>query len=242
MIAQISDSGVDYGRFVRDVCSSSSGCARQTPALAELPPTSTLAVACRLRTSPKCHGIVEPAASFGNSRFTRGRVMRPRFIHGQTQSTEAHSGRSGRATRERICARRKRKQHGSHQNDDENEGSGEGWLIFAGIALLIAGVMRIFDAIWAFRYHGALPSNLEDATLGHSLKTYGWVYLIVGIVVILAGIGVMVRSQFARWIGIIAAAILGISAIWWMPYLPHLVPYLYWDLLLCHLRSGSARR
>ena len=79
------------------------------------------------------------------------------------------------------------------------EERGEGWLIFAGIALLIVGIMRIFDAIWAFRYHGVLPSNLEAAIFGHSLKTYGWVYLIVGIVMILAGIGVMVRSQFFRW-------------------------------------------
>ncbi len=100
------------------------------------------------------------------------------------------------------------------------EERGEGWLIFAGIALLIVGVMRIFDAIWAFRYHGALPSNLEAAIFGHSLKTYGWVYLIVGIVMILAGLGVMASSQFSRWIGIFAAAILGISAIWWMPYYP----------------------
>ncbi len=98
--------------------------------------------------------------------------------------------------------------------------SGSGWTIFAGIALLVAGVMRIFDAIWAFRYHGVLPSNFEAAIFGHSLKTYGWVYLVVAIILILVGLGVMVQSQVARWIGIFAAAILGISAIWWMPYYP----------------------
>jgi hypothetical protein len=97
---------------------------------------------------------------------------------------------------------------------------GNGWTIFAGIALLVAGVMRIFDSIWAFRYHGVLPSNLEAAIFGHTLKTYAWVYLAVGIILILAGFGVMVQSQISRWIGIFAAAILGISAIWWMPYYP----------------------
>jgi hypothetical protein len=97
---------------------------------------------------------------------------------------------------------------------------GSGWTIFAGIALLVAGVMRIFDSIWAFRYHGVLPSNLEAAIFGHTLKTYAWVYLVVGIILILAGFGVMVLSQVSRWIGIVAAAILGISAIWWMPYYP----------------------
>ncbi len=97
---------------------------------------------------------------------------------------------------------------------------GEGWLIFAGIVLGVAGIMRIFDAIWAFQYHGVLPSNLENAIFGHSLKTYGWVYLIVGIVLIFSAFGVVARAQLSRWIGIVAGAVAAISAIWWMPYYP----------------------
>jgi hypothetical protein len=97
---------------------------------------------------------------------------------------------------------------------------GEGWRFFAGSVLGIAGIMRFFDAIWAFRYHGVLPSNFEAALFGHSLKTYGWVYLIVAIILIGASVGVMFGSQFSRWIGIVAASLLAISAIWWMPYYP----------------------
>ncbi len=100
------------------------------------------------------------------------------------------------------------------------EEKGEGWLIFAGIVLGVAGIMRIFDAIWAFQYHGVLPSNLENAIFGHSLKTYGWVYLIVGIVLIFCAFGVVARVQLSRWIGIVAGAVAAISAIWWMPYYP----------------------
>ena len=68
----------------------------------------------------------------------------------------------------------------------ERSGDG-GWITFAAIILGLAGVMRIFDAIWAFRYHGVLPENLEGAIFGHSLKTYGWVYLIVAVVLIARG-------------------------------------------------------
>jgi hypothetical protein len=100
------------------------------------------------------------------------------------------------------------------------EEKGEGWLIFAAIALGVAGIMRIFDAIWAFSYHGVLPENLENAIFGHSLKTYGWVYLVVGIVLIVCAGGVISRSQVSRWIGIFAGAVMAISAIWWMPYYP----------------------
>ena len=46
------------------------------------------------------------------------------------------------------------------------EEKGAGWLIFASIVLGVAGIMRIFDAIWAFSYHGAVPSNLETALFG----------------------------------------------------------------------------
>ena len=101
-----------------------------------------------------------------------------------------------------------------------DETRGEGWRIFAATVLIFAGIMRIFDSIWAFRYHGALPDGLQNALLGSSLKTYGWWYLGVGIVLLAAGGTVMARSQFARWVGIIAAAIGGLSAMAWMPYYP----------------------
>jgi hypothetical protein len=100
------------------------------------------------------------------------------------------------------------------------EQKGEGWLVFAAIVLGIAGIMRIFDAIWAFRYHGIVPENLQGAIFGHSLKTYGWVYLAVGIVLILCALGVVARSQVSRWIGMIAGVIAAVSAVWWMPYYP----------------------
>lgn len=97
---------------------------------------------------------------------------------------------------------------------------GAGWLFFAGTILGVAGLMRIFDAIWAFRYDGAVPDALEGAVLGTSLTTYGWVYLIVGVILIGSSFAVLNRSQFARWIGIIAGALMVISAIWWMPFYP----------------------
>jgi hypothetical protein len=97
---------------------------------------------------------------------------------------------------------------------------GGGWVVFAAIVLGVAGVMRIFDAIWAFRYNGALPQNLEDAIFGRSLNTYGWLYLIVAAVLIGAGLLVLNGSQVGRWTGIVAGAIGSISAIWWMPYYP----------------------
>jgi hypothetical protein len=98
--------------------------------------------------------------------------------------------------------------------------SGDGWRIFAATVLGIAGIMRFFDAIWAWTYNGSVPGNLDDAVLGHSLSTYGWVYLIVAVILFGSAMGVLSGGQLSRWIGIIAAGLLSISAVWWLPYYP----------------------
>jgi len=97
---------------------------------------------------------------------------------------------------------------------------GLGWMFFAGTILGLAGLMRIIDGIWALGYHGALPDSLKDGVLGSSLHTYGWTWLIVGAILIVSSVLLLVRSQFARWVGFIAAAIGGLSAMTWMPYYP----------------------
>jgi hypothetical protein len=101
-----------------------------------------------------------------------------------------------------------------------NEDTTSGWLYFAGTILGLAGITRIIDSIWAFRYNGALPDGLKDALFGSSLTTYGWVWLGVGVLLIISSFLVLVGSQFARWVGIVAAVIGGLSAFTWMPYYP----------------------
>lgn len=81
------------------------------------------------------------------------------------------------------------------------DGSGRGWIVFSSVVLGLAGIMRLFDAVWASRYHGVLPENLQGAIFGNSLKTNGWVYLVVAIISMLSVIAVVNRSQVARWVG-----------------------------------------
>jgi hypothetical protein len=101
-----------------------------------------------------------------------------------------------------------------------DEPPGTGSLFFAGTILGLAGLMRIVDSIWAFRYKGALPAGLADGVFGDNIKNYAWVWLIVGIVLILSSFALLAGSQFARWVGFIAATIMAISAVTWLPYYP----------------------
>jgi hypothetical protein len=100
-----------------------------------------------------------------------------------------------------------------------------GWLTFSAVVLITAGIMRVIDAIWAFGYHGSIPDGLHGALLGHSLATYGWIWLIIGVILIAAGVLVLGPSdrpsaEISRWVGIVAASLAAISAMFVVPYYP----------------------
>ena len=95
-----------------------------------------------------------------------------------------------------------------------------GWLFFAGTVMGLAGMMRLLDSFWAFRYHGGLSDGLQNAALGSSVKTYAWTWLFVGIILLASSFLILARSQLARWVGYIAATIAALSAMTWMPYYP----------------------
>lgn len=100
-----------------------------------------------------------------------------------------------------------------------------GWLTFSAVVLITTGIMRVIDAIWAFGYHGSIPDGLRGALLGHSLSTYGWVWLITGLILVAAGVLVLgpsdrLSAEVSRWVGIIAACLGAISAVFVVPYYP----------------------
>lgn len=97
---------------------------------------------------------------------------------------------------------------------------GAGWLFFSGTVLGIAGIMRIIDGLWAFGYEGELPARLQDGVIGSNLTTYGWLWVLVGIVLLASSVLLLTRNQLGRWVGLIAAAVAAISATAWMPYYP----------------------
>jgi hypothetical protein len=100
---------------------------------------------------------------------------------------------------------------------------GHGWILFSMIVLITAGIMRIFDGIWAIHNANALISqrvSLTGSVFGSSLKTYGWIYLLIGVALVLIGLALASGSEVARWLGMVAGGVLAISAIWWIVYYP----------------------
>ena len=99
-----------------------------------------------------------------------------------------------------------------------------GWLTFAGVVLIVTGIMRILDSIWAFTYNGSLVDKLHGALLGHSLTTYAVIWLIVGITSVVTGYMVTrpgsLSAEMSRRAGMAVAGFNALLAMTWMPYYP----------------------
>ncbi len=96
---------------------------------------------------------------------------------------------------------------------------GQGWILFSMIVLMTAGIMRIFDGIWLI-HNSKNALAFTGGLLGSSAKSYGWLYLIVGVLLILVALSLMSGSEIGRWVGVAAGAILAITAMWAIPYYP----------------------
>jgi uncharacterized membrane protein HdeD (DUF308 family) len=106
----------------------------------------------------------------------------------------------------------------------QRHGRGTGWIVFAGVLMLLAGGNMFINGLWALH-----ASNQEEKAVGDTLlfassnlDTWGWIYVIVGAAVFVAGITVFFRSLFGVWVGIIAALVQAFLAFFWIfsPYWP----------------------
>ena len=105
---------------------------------------------------------------------------------------------------------------------------GEGWILFAWLMLLVAGIMGVFDGIVALS-NAAFFHRVGAHYVGSSLSTWGWVALILGIVTILAAMSVWRGTEWGRWFGIIIAGIGVIVQLTWIPIVP------FWALFIMFL-------
>ena len=88
---------------------------------------------------------------------------------------------------------------------------GEGWLLFAGILVLIAGVL---NTIWGIAAIDSANFFVEDDRfIIEDLNTMGWCVLIVGVVELFAAFSIWAGGQFGRWVGMIAASVNAVVAL-----------------------------
>ena len=101
---------------------------------------------------------------------------------------------------------------------------GAGWVMFAGIMILIVAVLNI---IYGFAAIDNSKFFVEDTKFILSdLNTWGWIILIIGVLQLFAGFSIWAGGEYGRWIGIITASVSAIGALLTIPGYP------FWSLAI----------
>ena len=84
--------------------------------------------------------------------------------------------------------------------------SWSGWIAFAGWLMVIIGVLDFFEGLIAV-IRGQYFVLTANQIIVFDIKTWGWVTLIWGVIVVLAGLGLLSGAGWARWFTIVVATI-----------------------------------
>ena len=86
---------------------------------------------------------------------------------------------------------------------DGNSGAWSGWIAFAGLLMVVIGSLDFFAGLVAIINDRYVTVTRDQMVLIHDVSHWGWVTLIWGIIVVLAGFGLLAGSSWARWFTIV---------------------------------------
>ncbi|HZO05176.1 MAG TPA: hypothetical protein VFB52_02230 [Solirubrobacterales bacterium] len=97
-----------------------------------------------------------------------------------------------------------------------------GWWVFAGVLLIVAGLLNI---VWGIAAIGDSKFFTDHGTfILASLNTWGWIMLIVGVLEMVAAFSLFAGGEFGRWFGIFIGAVNSVGALLSIPAYP------FWSL------------
>ncbi|QIS14816.1 DUF7144 family membrane protein [Nocardia arthritidis] len=78
--------------------------------------------------------------------------------------------------------------------------------IFAGVLILITGILHLLTAIAAIAKRDIFVVT-EDQVFLLNVSTWGWVHLVIAVLVIVAGVGIVTGKSWGYLAGIVMAAV-----------------------------------
>jgi hypothetical protein len=99
------------------------------------------------------------------------------------------------------------------------------WMIvFAAALLATVGIFNLIDGIAAIARSHVFVANAHY--VAGDLRVWGWVALILGVLQVLAAIGILAGNQAARWFAVAVVALNAIAQMFFIPAYP------FWSLMI----------
>lgn len=107
----------------------------------------------------------------------------------------------------------------SSQRYEETATGWVGWNIFAATMMIIGGSLNaLYGLVAAVNDEWVVWTNRADVYL--DLSAWGWVHMIVGALVVVAGFGVLSGNVLARTVGVILAGLSMLANFFFLPAYP----------------------
>jgi hypothetical protein len=90
---------------------------------------------------------------------------------------------------------------------------GYGWIVFAGLMLILAGLLDVVNGIRAI---GAEDTAFDAIFWDNNIEAWGWFYLILGIIFVAAGFSIFYRETWAMLVGIAAGIVAAVTNMFWV--------------------------
>ncbi|RZU30123.1 hypothetical protein EV284_5079 [Streptomyces sp. BK022] len=110
----------------------------------------------------------------------------------------------------------------------EHNGLAEGGAVFAGVLMLVNGILHIFQGISAIALDDVY-ARINAYVYKIDLTGWGWILLVAGVIVVATGAGVLMGASWARVVGIVITSLGLILQFLFLPYSP------IWSLILIAL-------
>lgn len=102
---------------------------------------------------------------------------------------------------------------------EQPSGWAAGYAGFAGVVLIMVGFFQAIAGLVAI-VDDTFYVVGQEYIFQFDVTTWGWIHLIVGVIVLVSGFGIFTGNVAARTVGVIAAAISAIAAFMWLPWYP----------------------
>ena len=80
-----------------------------------------------------------------------------------------------------------------------------GWVVFAGVMLIMLGTFQIIQGLVALFDDGFYLVNSNGLVVDVDYNTWGWVHTGIGLIAVLAGLGLLAGNMAARIVGVAVA-------------------------------------
>jgi hypothetical protein len=94
-----------------------------------------------------------------------------------------------------------------------------GWVVFAAVMMMLVGSLNFFYGLAAILNDDVVVVGGEGAIIA-DLTTWGWVALILGLIIALTGYGLIAGAEWARWTGVFIVTLNAVAQVWVFPAAP----------------------